>query len=79
MTVKTRSGGELIKLGEPAFHKAVKKLLQESAVPPWERDRIPLLYVDGRLAAVWNIAVAVDFRDSADQHNAEIAIDAQLA
>ena len=79
MSVKTRSGGELIKLGEPAFHKAVKKLLQESAVPPWERDRIPLLYVDGRLAAVWNIAVAVDFRDSADQHNAEIAIDAQLA
>ena len=79
MTVKTRSGGELIKLGEPAFHKAVKKLLQESAVPPWQRDRIPLLYVDGRLAAVWNIAVAVDFRDSAVRHNAEIAIDAQLA
>ena len=79
MTVKTRSGGELIKLGEPAFHKAVKKLLQESAVPPWQRDRIPLLYVDGRLAAVWNIAVAVDFRDGAVRHNAEIAIDAQLA
>ena len=60
--VRSRSGGELIKLGEPAFHKAVKKLLQESAVPPWRRELIPLLYVDGRLAAVWNIAVAVDFR-----------------
>ncbi|MEE9319943.1 MAG: tRNA lysidine(34) synthetase TilS [Granulosicoccus sp.] len=60
--VKNRTGGELIKLGEPAFHKAVKKLLQESAIPPWQRANIPLLYIDGRLAAVWNIAVAVDFR-----------------
>ncbi len=62
VVVKNRAGGELIKLGEPAFHKAVKKLLQESAVPPWKRDAIPLLYVNERLAAVWKIAVAVDFR-----------------
>jgi tRNA(Ile)-lysidine synthase len=72
ITVRNRTGGELIKLGEPAFHKAVKKLLQESSVPPWQRDAIPLLYVDERLAAVWNIAVAVDFR-TATQNSAEIA------
>ncbi len=62
ITVRSRVGGELIKLGEPAYHKAVKKVLQESAVPPWQRDSVPLLYVGDRLAAVWNIAVAVDFR-----------------
>jgi len=62
ITVRSRMGGELIKLGEPAFHKAVKKVLQEAAVPPWQRDAIPLLYVNGRLAAVWNVVVAVDFR-----------------
>jgi len=62
ITVRSRVGGELIKLGEPAFHKAVKKVLQEASVPPWQRDTIPLLYVGGRLAMVWNIAVAVDFR-----------------
>lgn len=62
ITVRSRIGGELIKLGEPAFHKAVKKVLQEAAVPPWQRDAIPLLYVNGSLAAVWNVVVAVDFR-----------------
>ena len=65
MTVRSRVGSELIKLGEPAFHKAVKKLLQEASVPPWQRDVTPLLYIDGRLAAVWEIAVAVDFRQGA--------------
>jgi len=62
VTVRSREGGELIRLGEPAFHKEVKKLLQESGVPPWRRAAIPLLYIDGRLAAVWNLAVAADFR-----------------
>lgn len=62
VTVRSRTGGELIKLGEPAFHKAVKKVLQEASVPPWQRETVPLLYVGDRLAAVWNIAVAVDFR-----------------
>ncbi len=62
VVVKSRAGGELIKVGEPAFHKAVKKLLQETAVPPWIRDTIPLLYIEGKLAAVWGLAVAVDFR-----------------
>ncbi len=62
ITVKSRAGGELIKLGEPAYHKAVKKILQESSIPPWVRETIPLLYIEGRLAAVWNMAVAVDCR-----------------
>jgi len=66
ITVKSRIGGELIKLGEPAFHKAVKKVLQEAAIPPWQRDSIPLLYVEGRLVAVWNVVVAVDFRSATE-------------
>ena len=65
LTVRSRRGGELIKLGEPAFHKAVKKLLQESGVPPWQRDSVPLLYHGDRLAAVWNLAVASGFRRGA--------------
>lgn len=70
VSVRSRRGGELIKLGEPAFHKAVKKLLQEAAVPPWQRDRVPLLYVEDRLIAVWNIAVATDYR-TPDAHLSE--------
>jgi len=59
--VRSRLGGELIKVGNPAYHKAVKKVLQEASIPPWHRDTIPLLYIDGRLAAIWDIAVSRDF------------------
>ncbi|MBX2885283.1 MAG: tRNA lysidine(34) synthetase TilS [Granulosicoccus sp.] len=59
--VKSRAGGELIRVGEPAFHKQVKQILQEAAIPPWKRDAVPLLYADGQLIAVWKHAVAADF------------------
>ena len=78
ITVRSRDGGELIRLGEPAFHKAVKKILQESGVPPWRRDAIPLLYIDGRLAAVWNLAVAVEFRTRTPGGGAVRSVDAPV-
>lgn len=62
VSVRSRQGGELIRLGEPTMHKSVKKLLQEANIPPWQRDAVPLLYVDGQLAAVWKVAVASDFQ-----------------
>lgn len=65
VTVKSRAGGELLRVGDPAFHKSVKKILQESSLPPWERDRIPLIYSQGSLAAVWGIAISVDFQNAA--------------
>ena len=47
-----RNGGEKIRLtGRKGTHE-VKKLFQEYGVPPWLRSRVPLLYVDGKLAAV---------------------------
>lgn len=62
VTVKSRAGGELIRVGNPAFHKSVKKVLQESPVPPWQRETVPLIYINKTLAAVWQLAVAVDYR-----------------
>jgi tRNA(Ile)-lysidine synthase len=59
--VKSRAGGELIRVGNPPFHKQVKQILQETQIPPWKRRGIPLLYVEGQLIAVWNLAVATRF------------------
>jgi len=56
--VRSRVGGELIEVGDPTYHKAVKKVLQEAGIPPWRRDSIPLLYVDGKLVAIWGVVVS---------------------
>lgn len=56
--VKARAGGEKLKLPGRSGHHCLKKLYQEAGVPPWERDQRPLVYLDGRLAAVAGLWVA---------------------
>ncbi len=52
VTVRFRQGGEKCYFAERRCHQSLKHLLQEWNVPPWERDRLPLLYVCETLVAV---------------------------
>ena len=44
-------------LGRGPHRRSLRKLLQETSVPPWERERIPLIFIDGRFAAMPRIVV----------------------
>ena len=54
-----RRGGERLKLYD--HHRTLKNLFQESGVPPWERDTLPLIYVDDLLVAVAGRWIHVDY------------------
>jgi len=56
--LRPRKGGERIAKSREGRRRALKDLLREAGVPPWDRAALPLLYVDGELAAVPNVAVA---------------------
>ena len=51
LTVRLRRGGE--KYAFKSGHKCLKKVFQERGVPPWERARVPLIYVGDELRVVW--------------------------
>ena len=40
--------------------QTLKKLLQAATIPPWQRDRLPLLYSNDRLLAVADLWLAAD-------------------
>ena len=52
LQVRPRSGGELIQLAGEPHHRRLKTLLQTSAVPPWRRASLPLIYYQEQLLAV---------------------------
>ena len=57
LTIRFRQGGERLKSIGSKHHRSLKNLFQEADVPPWERDRIPLLYYQNKLISVlgyWN-------------------------
>jgi len=57
ITIRFRQGGERIELAGREGTHSLKKLFQEWGIPPWQRDRIPLLYADNELIAVPDRAI----------------------
>lgn len=71
--VRTRRGGERIRLDPGAGHRTLKNLFQEHGVPPGVRALWPLLFIDGRLACVPGLGCADAFRAAAGQAGLEVA------
>jgi tRNA(Ile)-lysidine synthase len=62
VSVSWRRGGESCRPVGRAHHHSLKKLFQEQGIPPWERSRIPLIYVQDQLAAVAGLWVCEPFQ-----------------
>lgn len=58
LQVRLRSGGERLKPDARRPSRTLKNLFQEAGVPPWERERLPLLFCGGDL--VWAPGLGVD-------------------
>lgn len=72
VTVRYRQGGERCRLpGRSGTHE-LKKLFQESGIPPWLRDRVPLVYLGDELAAVGGWWLCEPFAGHADVDNLAI-------
>ena len=50
--IRFRLEGQRIKLKGKSHSKSLKKLLQELKIPPWEREKLRMYYVDGSLRAI---------------------------
>ena len=61
LTVRGREGGERCTPHWRQHSHPLKKLLQDAALEPWLRDRVPLLYCNGELAAVGDLWVCKPF------------------
>lgn len=61
VSVRFRQGGERCRPAGRGHTHELRKLFQERGVPPWQRDRLPLIYIGGELAAVANLWVCEPF------------------
>jgi tRNA(Ile)-lysidine synthase len=65
LRVCIRRGGEMLRPVLAGRQRTVRNLLQEAALPPWQRDRLPFLYLDDELAAVPGLGVDAKFQAGA--------------
>lgn len=62
VTLRLRDGQAALRPHPQAATRSLKNLLQEHGVPPWTRERLPLLYCGETLVAVTGVAVAADWQ-----------------
>jgi len=67
VTVTFRRGGEKCRLPGRAHHHTLKQVLQQAGVPPWQRGRIPLICIDGDIAAVAGLTVCEPYAAGAGE------------
>ncbi len=61
VSVRYRQGSEKLSLPGRAGQHSLKKLFQEQGIPVWQRDKIPLIYLNDQLASVADLWIADDF------------------
>ena len=74
LKIRNRQGGEFFKPDSKRPKKKIKQLLQESNLPPWERENLPLIFVGDDLAFVPNFGVDIKFQTRAKELGLEVIL-----
>jgi tRNA(Ile)-lysidine synthase len=75
LIISNRKGGESFKPDLKRPTKKVKQLLQESDLPPWERENLPLIFVGDELASIPNFGVDVKYQPKPKEAGLEATLD----
>lgn len=62
VTLRLRGGGETLRPHPKASVRSLTNLLQEYRVPPWQRERLPLLYCGDELVCIPGVATAAEYQ-----------------
>jgi len=66
LSIRLRSGGERLQPDAKRPRRTLKNLFQEAGIPPWERERLPLLFSGEELVWVPGLGIDARFQARAD-------------
>ena len=78
LKIRNRQGGESFKPDSKRPTKKIKQLLQESDLPPWEREFLPLIFIGGELASVPNFGIDIKFQTKPNEVGLVVILGASI-
>ena len=70
--LRFRHGGESCRPQGKNHHTSLKKLFQQAGIPPWQRNRTPLLFVGDELAAIPGLCICEPYVAAAGKTGFEL-------
>ena len=77
LTLCLRKGGETLRPHPKSALRTLRNLLQEQQVPPWQRDRLPLLYCNDKLVYAVGVGISADYSATSDEEGVSLSVVAQ--
>jgi tRNA(Ile)-lysidine synthase len=74
LIISNRKGGESFKPDSKRPTKKIKQMLQESDLPPWERENLSLIFVGDELASVPNFGIDIKFQTKPKEEGLEVVL-----
>lgn len=74
VTLRLRQGGESLRPSLNASTRTLKNLLQEHSIPPWQRDRLPLLFCGDQLVCVPGVAIAAAYQSKEGEFSVSVSL-----
>ncbi|MHB1591745.1 MAG: tRNA lysidine(34) synthetase TilS, partial [Sulfuricella sp.] len=78
VTVRLRQGGERLRPDCLRPTRSLKNLLQEAGVPPWQRQRLPLLFSGEKLVFVPGIGADCDYQANQNEPGMIVKFEAAI-
>jgi len=78
LSFRLRQGGEHCQPSTRNHSRSLKKLFSEYSVPPWLRDRWPLLYADDQLIALPGLFVCKGFEAEKNEQGLQFKLDQSI-
>ena len=72
LIISNRKGGEFFKPDPKRPTKKIKQLLQESDLPPWEREKLPLVFIGKNLVCVPSLGIHYEYQTQKSKEGLEM-------
>ncbi|HAF00156.1 MAG TPA: tRNA lysidine(34) synthetase TilS [Methylophilaceae bacterium] len=73
LRIKNREGGERFRPEQGRPSRTIKRMMQTHTIPPWQREHIPLIFMEEILASIPNLGVDADLLAAPDEIGLVIA------
>lgn len=73
LRIKNRQGGERFKPDLARPSRTLKVIMQSSDMPPWQREQLPLIFMDETLAMIPNVGVDAHLKAESHEMGLQVA------
>ena len=77
LVIRSRRGGESMRIDASRPRQSLRNLLPQQGIPPWQRERLPLLFCGEKLVCVVGLSIDSDYQAQQNEDGVLVSVNAK--